>query len=83
MSDHGFSKACPSGNTIIQDVWYPKPERCDKCDGLGRIWDRDHIHFEVEESAQKSESWRKMIALYRSWQKEGAECSRCEGNGKY
>jgi hypothetical protein len=83
MNDHGFSKACPDGNTMIPDRWSPKPEPCDLCDGLGRIWDMDRIYFEVEDAARKRESWRKMIALYRSWKKEGSECHRCDGAGKY
>jgi DnaJ-class molecular chaperone len=99
-NDHGFSKACPSGNIMVDLFSHGRerhPESCDRCDGLGRVWDREEIwariqqlnrrrdllQMQIQEMRGQTLAWKRLAAVYRAWKREGSDCPRCDGQGMY
>ena len=46
MSDNGFGKACPNGNTLI-DGFKQEPKICYRCVGTKRVWASEDDIFEM------------------------------------
>jgi hypothetical protein len=82
MSDNGFSRACPSGNSMLE--YREEGRYCEHCGGSGRV---DKTKSELREwfaSCESPDNWKLMLEIYREWKNTGIiSCSECEGRGEW
>lgn len=89
---NNFSRACPSGNTMIDCApREPREMDCWHCDGSGKvpyenmIMFSEALFFKVEELKNKNlhpRTFKQLLQLARCLKNTGMGCPSCDGTGE-